>query len=315
MRWILPFCLIVLTVNTGCTSKKATPGPERQTADKGGHERPEFVMQKAAAGPVDEKQPPAPEQKGKIAQPRKIRYTADVRLIVEDFGKAEEALDAAIKDANADLANSETNNSANAVRSGTWRVRVPVDQFHAFRKAVVRLGEIEKNAVDSEDMTDKYYDLDAHIKNRSAARDAMRDLLKETGKRDMEQYLKVYDKLENINDEINRKEGQLRLWANLTDLTTVTIHLRERQKYIAEKGPEPIETPTFGMRAGKTWAGSGELFLGFCQSLILVVIAAIPWLPIPLTAILGGWLVARRVLWVMKRPALAVAGESAKTMT
>ncbi len=310
MRWIVPAFVLGLCVCNGCSTSRKEASPTAKDAQTAlNAAKKELVIHK------DPNEQPVPEQKGKIAQPRKIRYTADLRLIVEDFATAEEALDTAIKDAKADLANSETNTSANTVKSGTWRIRVPVDQFAIFRKAILKIGEVEKNTVDSEDMTDKYYDLDAHIKNRVAAREAMRDLLKETGKRDMEQYLKVYDKLELINDEINRKEGQLRLWANLTDLTTVTVHLREKQKFIADKGPQSTEIPTFGMRAGKTWAGSWDLFLGFWEGVLLILIALAPWLPIPLVLILGGWLIGRRVVRKAAEPVLVVVEtppESAK---
>jgi hypothetical protein len=298
MRWITPLLLLpVFALAGGCSNKSAAP--RREGVELAANHEP--VIHKPAGpkaagnagGNVADEQP---EQKGKAAQPRKIRYTADMRLIIEDFMKAEEALDAAIKDAKADLANSEINSSANSVKSGTWRIRVPVENFHSFRKAVLKIGEVEKNTVDSEDMTDKYYDLEAHIKNRTAAREAMRDLLKETGKRDMEQYLKVYDKLELINDEINRKEGQLRLWANLTDLTTITVQMREKQKYLAEKGPEPVEAPTFGARAGYTWTESWGLFVAFWQWVVIVIIALAPWVAIPLVVLVLGSFAIRR-LW------------------
>ena len=223
-----------------------------------------------AGGNVADEQP----SRRKAAQPRKFAHrghASDHRR----FHESQEALDATIKD-EADLANSEINNRQHRQKR-TWRIRVPVENFQTFRKAVLKIGEVEKNTVDSEDMTDKYYDLEAHIKNRMAAREAMRDLLKETGKRDMEQYLKVYDKLELINDEINRKEGQLRLWANLTDLTTVTVHLREKQKYVAEKGLEPVERPTSALAPGYAVVESWGLFVAFWQWVVIVVIALAPW--------------------------------------
>ena len=286
MRWIMPFCLIGVCIGSGCTSRKEAPAARNAARDvdvaKG-----EFVLQKPGADPADDKKAPA-------EKPRKIKYTADLHLIVEDFDKAVKDFKVAMKQNKAHEAKSEINGSANTVRSGVWHVRVPVEQFDDFREAVRKLGEVEKDIVDSEDLTDRYYDLDAHIQNRKAARDAMRDLLKETGKRDMEQYLKVYDKLEIVNDEINRKEGQLRLWANLTDLTTVTVRMREKQKYLAEKGPQPNETPTFGMRAGKTWHETWDSFVGFWQGMLLVVIALAPWLPIALAFVFGIGVIVRR---------------------
>lgn len=286
------FFVCALILCAGCNTSARTASKDSPRAKDG--TKKDFVILKDSAENAVDQPAPAPDAKGKGTQPRKIRYSADMRLIVTNFAEAEEALDAAIKEAKADLGGSEINTSANAVRAGTWRIRVPVEQFHAFRKAVAKIGEIEKNTVDSEDMTDKYYDLEAHIKNREAAREAMRDLLKETGKRDMDQYLKVYDKLENINDEINRKVGQLRLWANLTDLTTVTVHLRERQKFEPEPAPSPAEIPTFGMRASTSWQHSWDLFVAFWQGALIIVIAAAPWLTLAATVLLAGWLITRR---------------------
>src|SRR5205807_2382150 len=146
---------------------------------------------------------------------RKIRYTADLRLIVENFSKAEKELEAAIEDAKGRLANSEFNSAANAVRSGTWRVRVPVENLASFRKAIAKIGDVELDKLDSEDLTERYYDLEAHIKNRNAEREALRDLLQEVGKKEIKYYLEIKRELDSVTDDINRKEGQLRLWANL----------------------------------------------------------------------------------------------------
>ncbi len=120
--------------------------------------------------------------------------------------------------------------------------------------------------------------------------------MKETGKKEMKHYLEVWDKLESVSGEINRKEGQLKLWEDLTDLTTITVNLREKQKYIAVKPPDPAEVPTFGMRASKTWGDSWDAFIAFLELVAIVAIAVTPWLPIPLIFFTGVWLIARRFL-------------------
>jgi hypothetical protein len=318
MRSILSLGLLGLVICIGCNrpsnstfttvgsksrdeAKKALEdlAPEFAAAKKtAGEQSPEFVLHQEPA----EQDALAGQKKPKAEPQRKIRYTADLRLIVEDFSKAEKELETAIEDAKGRLANSEFNSAANAVRTGTWRVRVPVENLASFRAAVAKIGEVERNSLDSEDLTDRYYDLEAHIKNRSAEREALRDLLKEVGKKEIKHYLEIKRELDSVTDDINRKEGQLRLWANLTDLTTCTVHLREKQKYLAAKPPEVAETPTFGMRMGKTWGESWESFLGFCQGLVLVVIAVVPWLPI-LGAFVGGiWLLGRRVVRARSAP-------------
>ena len=63
--------------------------------------------------------------------------------------------------------------------------------------------------------------------------------------------LEINEKLNLVRDDINRKTGQLKRLADLTDLTTVNVTLREKQKYDGEKAPVAAETPTFGMRASR----------------------------------------------------------------
>jgi hypothetical protein len=318
MRWMSLLLLLNLTACLGCgkdanttfttvgqkiggtaAPKQSEPPPD-ETAKQ-------FVaLQDAAGQPAKGANPPDK----KPDQPRKIRYTADMRLIVEDFDKAEAALDDSRKEAKGDFAKVEITNSANSVRTGTWRIRVPVENLHSFRKAVAKIGEVERNTIDSEDLTAQYYDLKAHIENRTAAREALRDLLKETGKKEMKHYLDVWDKLESVTGEINRMEGQLKLWANLTDLTTCTVNMREKERYIKTKPPETAEVPAFGVRAGKTWSDSLEMLVGFCENVAILAVAVTPWLPIPLAFVLFVWLATRFLVRASKPPVVLAVAEA-----
>ena len=321
MRWTFLFLLVALPHCVGCSDAKKGPGEALvrtkiagDAAPKPGEGRQdeaakEFVANQALGAPNAQGQPEKqPEQKAK-EKPRKIRYTADLRVIVDDFEKSWEGLKAAMKDANTEPAHEDINTSPGSPRSGTWRIRVPVDLLESFRTAIIKLGDVERNTLQSEDMTAQFYDLEAHVANRNAERDALRELLKEVGKKDIKHYLEVKRELDSITDDINRKEGQLRLWKNLTDLTTVTVHLREKQKFIPEERAKDQEVATFGMRAGKTWSDSWDLLLGFCQLMMLVAIAIAPWLPIPLVVLGSVWLIAKLMARADRKPAVLEAVE------
>jgi hypothetical protein len=308
MRSTLPICFFMLSMVAGCGRSDTTfnsigkkvgfpgGGPEMKKADGPRNEmagkNEELVGLQEPGAPQGGKN--LPDQKDKAEKQRKIRYTSDQSIIVEDFDKAWENLKIAMKEVQAELAQEEIHSSPGAPRFGTWRIRVPVDRMQAFRTKVNSLGEAERNTLQSEDLTAQYYDLEAHITNRNAEREALRDLLKEVGKKDIKHYLEIKRELDSLSDDINRKEGQLRLWKSLTDLTTCTVNLREKQKYIPEEKAKDKEDPTFGMRAGKTWSDSGETFVAFCQGLVLVGIALTPWLPIPLVVLSLVWLISRR---------------------
>jgi len=313
MRSIVQLSLLSLIILAGCSRPDATFS---QVGSKiGGSpivEKSDAPKQKEA-GKDDVFVALQPDQEGKgepkakAQKQRKIRYTSDQSVIVEDFDKAWEGLKSATLDVQGELAQEEIHSSPGQPRTGTWRIRVPVDQIHVFRTKVIKLGEAERNTLSQEDLTAQYYDLEAHITNRNAEREALRELLKEVGKKDIKHYLEIKRELDGLTDDINRKEGQLRLWKNLTDLTTCTVQLREKQKYIAEKKAEDKEDPTFGMRAGKTWRDSGETFIAFCQGLVLVLIAVTPWLPVPVVVLSMVWLIGRYLSRPRPSPPVAAA--------
>lgn len=310
MRWLIfsfAFCVMSASI-VGCkdgdrhgASKMDAPqasffgAPSRREEaghDQGDRAGPRVISGLTSTGNLD-KQPKADEP-AKKDRPRKIRYTGDIQLIVKDINDAEEALDAASKAAKGEYERAEVNRSANVVRSGIWRIRVPVENLTAFRKAVAKIGDVEKDVLESEDMTAKYYDLEAHLANRKAERDAVRDFLTEIGKKDP-RFLEVKRELNEISDDINRKEGMIKLWKDMTDLTTFTVHMREKQAYNPPAPPKIEPDPSFGERVGKTWEGSWSSFIGFCQGVAIVAVALAPWSPVILVGLFFVWFVARRM--------------------
>lgn len=265
------------------------PAPEL-VAGLGVKEDLDFVAQqdpKGAAGG----QPEPPKAGVKVA--RKIKHTADLKLITEEFDKHREEIQQLVTQHDGYEAMADVRSSPGAPRVGTWRVRVPVEKLSAFRDAVRKLGEVESDTLNTEDLTDQYYDLDANIKNLKAEQDSWRDMLKRTSDK-LENLISVKKELDRVTDEIQRKEGRLRLMANLTDLTTVNITLRERQKYVAAKGPDAVENATFGMKAGKTFGDSWGALSNFGEAVALFFIALAPWLPVILVVAAPAWYVWRQ---------------------
>lgn len=216
---------------------------------------------------------------------RKIKYVADIRLVTDDFPKAEEELLALVAANDGFVSFADVSTSPGQPRAGTWKARIPVGKFDAFCKGVAKIAEVERKHISSEDVTAQFYDLENHIKNQKAQEDALRELLKrQTDK--MENLLAVQRELSNVRDSIERSEGALRLLANLTDLTTVAIHVQERRKFVPAEGPDLAEKPTFAARAGVTFRESWDSLVAIAQFLALAFVGLTPWLPV--LAIVGG---------------------------
>jgi hypothetical protein len=253
-----------------------------------GNAKGQFVKHKEAAQEPGQ----GPPKKAERVE-RKIKYTGTLQVICDDFDKAEDGLKAAIKAHQGLVAHSEITASPGAPRSGVWRVRVPIPQFDAFREAVLALGKAERNTADSEDLTEAYYDLENHIKNKLAEEESLRKLLEKSGGEKMENILAIRRELAAVRDDINRHQGRLKLMANLTDLTTVTVTLREKQKYEPTPPPDITETPAFGTRIGYTFSKSWEALVTFVQYVVLAAVGAAPWLmPAALVAV-AAFVIAR----------------------
>jgi hypothetical protein len=233
----------------------------------------------------------APAEKKAAAQ-RKIKYVADINLIVDDFAKAQTDLIQRVDGHKGIIARSDISVSPGSAKVGTWKIRIPVADFRAFCDEVLQLGEVQKNATDSEDLTERFTDLKSHIKNRQ---DHLTELTKLRDKGgELKYLLTVHNEISAVQLEIDRIQGQINLITNLTDLTTVNITIHERQKFIKDKPPESVEKPNFTTRAGKTFGDSTEALVDFGQNLAILGVGLAPWLPIVLVLALPTWLVLRR---------------------
>jgi Domain of unknown function (DUF4349) len=231
---------------------------------------------------------PEKPQAGDAAVERKIIRTADVSLIVKDFEIAQQDLRALINQfKDCYIAQAEITGSTGSPRRGHWKVRVPARDFDAFREAAAKLGVPERDVVDSQDVTEEYYDLETRTKNKKVEEQRLlKHLEKSTAK--LEEILAVEREISRVRGEIEQQEGRLRLLANLTALTTVSITLQENKNYV------PPQAPAFTASISSTFSGSIDLLISCGKGLTLVVVALAPWLPVLALAVLVIWALVRR---------------------
>jgi hypothetical protein len=241
-----------------------------------------------AAAPAGAK----PEAKGKDAAaepiPRKIIYTANVSLVVADFAKAEQELLQLVQDNGGYIARSDSRDYPGAPRSGTWTIRVPVDRLESFQDAVAQLGELQRRQLDSEDITDQYYDTAARLRTYQAEEQNLLRLLdKVTGK---DEYLALRQELRQVRSEIESMQGRLQRWDKLVALATVVVNLQERTGFV------PASAPGFGTTMGRTFYDSVTALVTFGKFVVLVVVALVPWLPLLAVGIGLPWWWLRRLI-------------------
>ncbi len=227
---------------------------------------------------------------------RKIIYTATVQILTDNFVEAEKQLLQSLSEFKAYVIHSDVSGTVGDSRRGEWKIRVPTDQFEAFRATLTKLGTLERSTIDSQDVTDEFFDLQTRIKNRLADEESIRKMYeKAQGK--MEDILAVRRELQNIRLEIEREQGRLQMLTKLTEMTTVTVILHERGVYI------PPEAESFPKTLGRTFTDSLANLVTFGQGLVLFVVALVPWLPVFALFVFAFVVLRRR--WTKKTPATA----------
>jgi hypothetical protein len=288
----LPIWVVLsLFLVAGCSGDKgASPYPAKRSAD-GPAEEAEVAQKEPPKkdGKANDQKDADKRQAQREAPTRKIIYTADLSLIVDDLSQAEEALLALIDKHKGLMAQSSITGSSGSPRQGRWRLRIPVERLEDFRRGVVKLGVPETNTINSEDVTGRYYDLEASIKTYKASEETLRKLMdKAVGK--VEELLAVEKELAARREKIEQLQGELNRLTNLTALTTVNVTFHEIKNYV------PPQAPTFGSRLATTFSNSIEALAGFGRGLLLVGAALAPWLPVVLVVVGLAWVIVRRRL-------------------
>jgi hypothetical protein len=244
------------------------------------------------------RQPPTDEPAGKApaGAPRKIIYTADLQIYVKDMTPAQEAVEQYVKDHKGFVAQRDITGSVGSPRRGQWRIRIPTDQFDAFLKQLAEIGEVQRNKIDSKDVSEEFYDLEIRIRNKKSEEVELLKLQKEATDRlqkeptaKMADVLAVREKVDQARTEIERMQGRLQYLANLSEYTTVNLTLTELRANI---DPRPV---AFGTTLGRTFTSSLEMLVSFGQGIVLVIVALVPWLPVIAVIVIPCWLLLRRL--------------------
>lgn len=275
MKTYLPFAIALIPL-VGCASQPMTSQSRvaPQTAGVQVAQADPLMEAKAQSPLASDAAPP------KAVQTRKIIYTGEVALVTDDLDKAAVELDAKIKVFSGYISNASRSGTRGEAREASWTVRVPAEKFDSFVAALPSLGELQSSSRKADDVSEEFYDVQARLKNKKLEEVRLIELLqKATGK--LTEILSVEKELSRVREEIERIEGRLRFLTNQTDLSTVTITVREVKNFVPE-GP-----PTLATTLGRSLTGSLDTMRSLGVALLVVVVALLPWvLPLGLFVLL-----------------------------
>jgi hypothetical protein len=136
----------------------------------------------------------------------------------------------------------DSHTSVGRFRTGSVTIRVPVDRFEAALAAVRSLGTVRAETVSGQDVTARFVDLQARLRNwRAQEAVLLRLMSKATTTLDS---IRVQDQLQGVQQNIEELTGELRLLSNQTAMSTIEVSMTENGL---------VTQPTHGSTLSKAW--------------------------------------------------------------
>ncbi|MCS7045546.1 MAG: DUF4349 domain-containing protein, partial [Gemmataceae bacterium] len=182
-----------------------------------------------------EAEPPAttPPQSQPPAIQRKVIRTGDVEFEVDVFDSAVATVTRLVSAVpGAFVATVNSDKLPNGKVRGSMVVRMPPEHLDKFlldlRKELSKVGELKGQKIGSVDVTKLYYDLESRLRAARAMEERLLEIIKK-GKGEIKDLLAAERELGTWRTKIEEMEGEIRYYNNQISLSTLTIHLEEKE--------------------------------------------------------------------------------------
>lgn len=212
---------------------------------------------------------------------RKLILNGSARIETESLNGLSEKVEVWVKKYGGYISSSDSWESASSVT-----VRIPSEHFYEAMNSAAGFGKIINHSINTNDVTDTYYDLQTRIETKKILRDKLQGYLKQaTNLKDM---LEVERQLNEVQTELESIEGRMKRLSGQIDYSTITIE---------------FFLPTGQTETGYDYPDYGEGFrefklnvLYFLKALVFGIIYIIVYgIPLSALALLLFWLLFGKV--------------------
>jgi hypothetical protein len=183
-------------------------------------------------------------------------------------------------------------------RSGELIIRVPASEFEATMGELKALGTVKGEQISGQDVTAQFVDLEARLRNWEAQEEVLLRLMRQS--KTIEDSLKVQRTLQDVQLAIEEIRGQLRVLADQTDLSTITLSMLEAGAVAAK--------PKEGLTFVRAWRQAIHAIAAVFAAVVIGLGYVLPVVLIAF-ALLLLWLGYRRL-----RPRVAAGGTPSGTV-
>src|SRR5579862_5275241 len=224
---------------------------------------------------------------------RKMIRTAAMSMVVRHPTEAADEITALAERLGGYLVSAE-GGGQDATR-GTLTIRVPAARFEEARVAIRKLGlRVDAEKVDAEDVTQRYVDQDASLRNLRAEEAQYLAILKQAST--VKDMLAVSEQLSEVRGQIEQQEGEFHALSRQIETVSIAITLRTE-----------AEAQTFGLNWHPLYQFKLALHDGlesianYATAMITILFylpAALLWVGTILLGLVGSWGIVR---WIAVR--------------
>ncbi len=215
------------------------------------------------------------------AQGRKLIMYGDLNIEVENLAGAEKSVAVWCASLGGYIQSSHATRSSYSVTA-----RVPSERFAQAMESAGSLGTVTGRSISSEDVSERYYDLETRLAARKILRDRLQTYLAQAN--DMKEMLAVEQELNSVISDIESMEGQFRRLSEQVNYATVNINMSLPYR-ATDSG---FQWPSLGADFRRLAANTVDFFASFLIVLLYIVIYGVP---IVLALALFYWLLFGRI--------------------
>ena len=159
---------------------------------------------------------------------RKLIVSVDIRVNSKDVEKSYKSIEAKLKEYNGYFDNVESSKNRYYLT-----IRIPKENLYAFIDFIEQNEKVENKNINTQDVTETYYDTENRIKNREVLLEKLRNYLREA--KNIDEILKVEDRINTLTYEIESMKGNFKNLQSSIDYSRVTLNI---------SNPEAIKSNT-----------------------------------------------------------------------
>lgn len=189
-------------------------------ASTDGYTRNESTSQKSTAADYDD----SASGESSYADDRQIIKTGSLELVVDTVERAADEIATIAEMHNGIVTDRNVYEAQGNKKRGNVTIKVPNEQFEVvFSETKAIATKVTRDAAQTEDVTERYIDLQAQLKNKQAVEAQYLEVLEQAWK--IEDILSVQERLDRTRGEIERLQGQLTYLERRIDMSTITVQL------------------------------------------------------------------------------------------